>query len=86
MLSSCPAREAGAEVSRPAKMFERTGELSLEAEPGREFFAAPKALAVCLNPAETASRACEKGREEPDRGKRSRYFPLFLDHRSSLPF
>jgi hypothetical protein len=38
-------------------MFERTGELSVKAEPGREFFAAPKAHAVCRNPAETASRA-----------------------------
>jgi len=43
-LSNCPARGAGAEVSRPAKMFERTGELSVKAEPGREFFAAESGL------------------------------------------
>jgi len=39
-LSIRPARGVGAEVSRPAKMFEWTGELSVKAEPGREFFAA----------------------------------------------
>jgi len=39
-LSNRPAREAGAEVSRPAKMSEWTGELSVKAEPGHEFFAA----------------------------------------------
>jgi hypothetical protein len=43
-LSIRPARGAGAEVSRPAKMFERTGELSVKAEPGREFFAAESGL------------------------------------------
>jgi hypothetical protein len=43
-LSNRPARGAGAEVSRPAKMFERTGELSVKAEPGREFFAAESGL------------------------------------------
>jgi hypothetical protein len=43
-LSNCPAREASAEVSWPTKMFERTGELSVKAEPGREFFAAESGL------------------------------------------
>jgi hypothetical protein len=39
-LSIRPARGAGAEV----KMFERTGELSVKAEPGREFFTAEPGL------------------------------------------
>jgi hypothetical protein len=43
-LSIRPAKGAGAEVSRPVKMFERTGELSVKAEPGREFFTAEPGL------------------------------------------